>query len=376
MKITTQRQLLWIVNFALVLSLLGFVFLMQKNGGRARTRGIKKYHRALEKAVKSVKPPKTQGGTVKPGQNKLKTFLDKKFAFEGYIPPKVVKPGPSTTTKPKAPPLDSLIEVHMLLAPRELGDAGSGPQDVVNGGAFIKIKSVKADQFSTYWYRIGETIGAGHSARADKDATLEKWGPCVLQEVTTQGIVCSWNKEKDEAVVKIELHPDPDKVWIEGTVNGKEVKYGGPGSINNLKPGKGVVTPVGVGVALFKPGKSKGGVQIVELTDEGLKLFNKDGEGEKLLEKIGTKETKGGLTVTAIPRQLREFGLREGDVVIRVDNVPVKNKSTVTNYVRKSYKTRSSYGVTVLRDGRQRTISVRVPKNKKNINTRGVTFGQ
>ncbi len=374
MKITTQRQILWIVNFSLVLGLLGFVFLMQRNGSKARNRRLIKYVERVEAALSKVKLKKVVGETTK--KTKLRTFLSKDFHFEGYIPPVVRTPTDRGTRKPQAPALDSLIEVGMVLASWDSDEevvSAKGANALERAGAFVTIKSLGSTAFSTYWYEVGETIGVGSAFRADNDPTLEKWGPCVLLEVTKDGIVCSWNKEKDKATVAMAIRSNPENAWVEGF----GVKIGGPETINNRKVGVGVMTPAGVGLAIFKPGKTRRGGNIVELTKEGISLFDR-GDGEKLLSEIGTKSTKGGLQVTSIPKRLREFGLQEGDVVIRVDNMPVKNKATVTNYVRKNYKRKKQFQVTVLRNGRQKMFGVRVPKKTSGLGNagRGIKFGK
>ncbi len=352
---------------------------MQKNGGKARSKGLRSYVKKVESVLRGVKlPSKTK--TLEGARNKLKTFLAKDFSFEGYIPPKKPANIKDPSKKAKAPDLSNLIEVDVVLAAKTSGNdskkPNSGPS-MVRAGAFIKIKSVKDKTFSTYWYQVGETIGAGHSFRGDADPVLKKWGPCVLLDVTPEGIVCAWNKEADKVNVDIQLHPDPENVDIHGTLaNGQKVKLGGPGKINKLKGTVGVVTPASVGVSYFRPGRDKNGDSVVEFTSEGWKQLNDSG-GEKLLSELGTKKVKGGVEVTSIPRQLQEFGLQPGDVVIRVDNQKVTSKASVTNYVRKN-RGKKSFGVTVLRGGVPRTFTVRVPKNTQglNTNTNGIRFGK
>lgn len=347
---------------------------MQKNGGKARTKDLKEYVRRVESKLKAVKPPKMDSdGTGRSKTDKLKTFLSKSFTFEGYIKPKVENVGTGgPAAKAKAPALSTLVEVHMVLAPEggESTGVSSGPS---SAGAFVQIKSVKADQFSTYWYRVGETIGEGQDHRADIDPMLKKWGPCVLLRVTDDGIVCSWNKEEDEGIVQIQREAEPTNAWVEGP----GVKVGGPGVINKTQIPKGVITPASLGISLFRPGKTRKGDSIIELTKEGLDLFDR-GEGEKLLGEIGTKKSSAGLEVTSIPKRFQEFGLQPGDVVIKVDNTSVKNKATVTNYVRKNYRKKNNFSVTVLRNGKQKMFNVKVPKKTSGLGNagRGVKFGQ
>ena len=63
MKITTQRTLIWVGNFALVFVMLGILGVMaiQRQKPAARTE-LQEIARSLEDALKKVKPPEVDGG--------------------------------------------------------------------------------------------------------------------------------------------------------------------------------------------------------------------------------------------------------------------------------------------------------------------------
>ena len=375
MKITTQRTVLWLVNFSLLIGLLGFVFLMAQRSGKQRTKERDKYVKQVDEAVKTVKLKRVNSSAGESDQAwaRFRTFLDKKaFVFEGYIPPKPpVDKGSGPRQKAKAPDLSSLIEVHMILAPQGIG-AGNDVNS--RGGAFVKITSLPKKENSKFYYRIGDVIGIGQEERPDEDPKLKRWGPCRLVGVTSDGIICGWNKERDEAKVKILLRPEPKDVWVEG----RGIALGGPGvQTGKNKGGKKMVDLVNRD---FVKSRETGGKTVVEWTPAGIDaLLDKD--TENLFDKIQVKELKSkkgsGLQISAIPARLRQLGLQAGDVVISMDGRPVKNKASATNYVRSTYKRKSKYDVVVLRNGKERSIQVDVPRRLQDARNvgRGVKFG-
>ncbi|MCB9833241.1 MAG: PDZ domain-containing protein [Planctomycetes bacterium] len=371
MKITTQRSLLWTLNFVIVFALIGCVLLMVTKSGPKRRADEESYRRQIEETIDGVTVRRSADANSEQPWARFKTALDKEFHFEGYVkPPEVEKP----TVGPKvenAPPLAGLITVTVVLAPTGEG----GPATVTRGGAGIKINSKKPNQKDDgiYFYEVGDVLGIGQEFRDDKDPQLEKWGPCRLLEVRPDAIICSWNKDQDQAEVKVSLAaPVEGEIWVQGpgnTVIGSEAVLHGKEEIK----GGGVVDSGKLTKSTQVADKT-----LVTWTQEGLEALGD--EGEKLLDQVEVESAQGGdgLKIKSLPSRLSEFGIREGDVIVQIDSQPVKNKESAVNYVRKTYRSKSHYNVTVLRDGRTRQIQVDVPKKLSDAKNVGgnVRFGK
>ncbi len=372
MKITTQRSLLWTVNFVIVFALIGCVLLMANKGAPFRRKDNAQYARKIEDALDLTV---ARGGSNDALQSwaRFKTPLDRNFHFEGYVKP--IEPerpteGPKVENAPK---LETLIAVHMVLAPIE----DNGPAEGGYGAASIKVLSAKkrpgsqGDGIDTYV--VGDVIGIGQDYRDDKDPILEKWGPCRLLEVKNSAVVCSWNKGKDTVEIGIDLSPPSGTEVL--VKRGDENLFGSEAALRGKEETDGGVF---LGTDKLTRTSQSGETTLVSWTEDGFRAL--ENEGEKLLDQVEVESARGGdgLKITSLPSRLSEFGIQAGDVIIEIDSQPVKNKESAINYVRKTYKKKSYYNVTVLRDGRTRNIQVDVPRKLSDAqrSTRNIRFGK
>ncbi|MEE9392426.1 MAG: PDZ domain-containing protein [Planctomycetota bacterium] len=360
MKITTQRTLLWLGNFMVAASLILLVVLFAKSASR---KAIAKSRRAtlveVNEGLDAIESLGDQdGGPGKTGA-RLKVVKKADFYYMGYVAPEIVD---TTKGKPKppakAPALDTLISLTYLVAP--IRD-NSGPFEIIDlGKAAVKIKNI-AGNVHTFPYQEGDIIGTGEGDFSDEDAALKEHGGAKILKIDGDGIVCLWAKE--EVRVDILRRDDPQGLNIQGT-DGKFV-VGGKDSGKGGKSGSKPEGAIASNVKLFELKKSRGVQDVVALTKDGWDTLNKD--GDRILdgvtfEKAKDNKGKNALKVSKIPSQLKGYGLQDGDIITRIDGKAVTSKETIARHVRKTYKNKSSYRVTILRNGRQRYINVSVPR--------------
>lgn len=371
MKITTQRTMLWALNFALVAGLLGFVFLMYRYKDSARKLRIRERGR-LDAALEAIKPPSfdaiEQGGAAA----RLKTPFDPTFYYAGYIkPPDPVVTTQVTAGQDKPPALPTLLDVMMVSSPSSPGDVGAF------SGALVKVKSRPADS-NLIWYRPGDVIGLSRnrSESVDDDPVLKRWGGAEVTAIVEDGILCKWHEETDVKVL-IGQAKDSERMRVDfpdGTHLG-DLKSSGVK--RTFAPGE--TAEVG-NEPWFMPPKENGNFTAVEISKTGVAAIETD--GERLLEQVsfettdGTDEGSRALKVSNIPSQFADSGLRDGDVIVKVDSTNIDSKEALFNYVKGTYKNKPFYNVTILRDGVQRTLRVTVPRDPKSIRSPGnLRFG-
>ncbi|HGY92804.1 MAG TPA: PDZ domain-containing protein [Planctomycetes bacterium] len=372
MKLSTQRLLVWTANFALLAGLGVFVWLMYQNSGPARRAEKKKVFRQLIQRLNDETRPKRGDREGPRPAALLKTVFDPNFHYEGYIPPKKPVEAPTDPGEETSPKLDTLIDVAMLLAP---SSGGVGSDDVV--GALVKIKS-KPTTKNLFWYGIGDVIGiTKNDDRDDEDPVLKKWKGARVVDVKPEGIVCEW-ADQGRVEIRIPIMEEPEGLEMtmsDGTVRGRLGVKGGARSGGAPALDGDVSDASG---PIFKSVREQRNLTMVQLTPGGLATIN--AEGERLLdnvkfEKVDGPKGKKALKVSNIPARLQGAGLKDGDVVIRVDSQAVDSKEALVNYVKRTYRSKSNYAVTVLRNGQTRIIRVSVPRNARGLRTPNVRFG-
>lgn len=400
MKITTQRSLIWLGNLLLALVMMGIIVLMVVQKRQKFALQLQERMKPLEERLKKVLPP-TSGASGGPNEGEvIATVLANSFA--GYIPP--VKPpdapkGPSL--EEKAPDLNGLIEVAFVIA----GGAEwtGGPNGDVTAGAMVRVKSKAGPDQTALFYRVGETIGINEtdrtgSPRKDEDPQLKKFGGARIARVESDGIVCEWGgKEKKEVTISIVTNQGKFNGMLLTSLDGKTTLgsisgSGGAAAPTTSEADLGTFT-AGNGDA-SSPDKfeiSEGGLK--SLVDSGDKIIDgvtfeqvEIGGGAAVAADNGEAGKEGapaqpaqpsqiGLKVRSLPRELVDRGLREGDVITRIDDRNVSSKESIIIYVKGTYRSKQAYTVHFLRDGNPRIVQVAVPKTSKEAQGAGRRLG-
>lgn len=400
MKITTQRSLIWMGNLLLALVMMGIIVLMVVQKRQKFALQLQERMKPLEDRLKKVVPPSSgTAGGANDGEV-IATVLANSFA--GYIPP--VKPQVQTPTSQmteQAPDLNGLIEVAFVIA----GGAewGSGPNGDVTAGAMVRVKSKAGPEQTALFYRVGESIGINETdrtgtVRKDEDPQLKKFGGARIVRVDSDGIVCEWGgKEKKEVTISI--------VTNQGKFNGMLLtSLDGKTTLGSISGSTGASTPATpeADLGTFTAGNgdasspdkfdiSEGGLK--SLVDSGDKIIDgvtfeqvEIGGGPAVAAETtdGAKEgaaatpaqpSQIGLKVRSLPRELVDRGLREGDVITRIDDRNVSSKESIIIYVKGTYRSKQSYTVHFLRDGNPRIVQVAVPKTSKEAQGAGRRLG-
>lgn len=353
MKITSQRSLFWAVNFALLGCLVGLmVLIVFSYMGNQRKGRMNLELKSLEQGLKKVRKP-NRDRSKDDKRMVLKTVLSAPLC--GYIPPKKVEPVKANATRQAAPDLNTLLEIVFIASPNRLeaakGAKGGPASYLDHTGVQLKIKSLS----TIFYYREGQSAGLGEMDGDDTDKTLKQHGGAKILRIEESHILCEWAKKEVE--LRIGEHGAPTKI----VVAGGGISYGTISSEGATRvPG---MPTASLGILATDP---KGLKDTLQLTKDGLAAFESGG-GERMLDGISfkTSDTERGkaLQIKTIPPQLGNYGLQPGDVIIKVDNRGVTSKESIVKYVRQTYRARSGYNIIYLRDGRQRSLYVRVPRN-------------
>ncbi|MCA9319231.1 MAG: hypothetical protein KDB53_00785, partial [Planctomycetes bacterium] len=240
MKITTQRSIIWLANFALVGGLLVFVWLMSQNSPSRRSQRMKSVIDDLDTRLRAEHGPPPRTGT-QAGGAMVKTIFDPNFHYAGYVPPP--EPVPVAVTPAgveKAPPLDTLISVSLISAPGSsviTSDSPVGSDDVI--GALVVVKSKPQDK-NVRWYRVGDVIGITKDPTNkidDEDPTMKKWNGAQILEIRDDRIVCQWSDQTVDVVIG--QSPSLTGMTIkmsDGSVVGSLGGSGGPTNANRAGP--------------------------------------------------------------------------------------------------------------------------------------------
>lgn len=348
MKITTQRTTLWIANLAVFAAMFGLILVIWKNDKNARAQVARDATDDLRSQLKKVKPVRRSGDQGR------KDVLDvvMKGGFSGYIPPKKVDPIIKKTGPAVAPELSSLLKVTMVLAPER--DSKGNLTNQESHGALVSLTSL-ASQRGTFQYREGETIGVTEGY--DLEPTLKKFGGAVVKRVTIDGITCLWAKKS--VTVSINGH---------GEAHGISLRGGGLNKgIIAADAGTGATVPINTAsLGTFRKGAGRSAVDYMTFSKDGMDAL--DQRGQAILDGVAFETTKGpnktdALKIKTIPSQLSQYGLRPGDVIVRIDSQAVTSKESIVQYVKRTYRRKRSYRVVYLRNGAQRQLNVSVPQN-------------
>jgi hypothetical protein len=272
--------------------------------------------------------------------------------FSGYIPPKKIEPVIKQTGPAVAPDLSSLVSVLMVLAPER--DSNGNLTNEESHGAMVSIKGVSS-QRGVFRYREGDTIGVTDGL--DLEPTLKKFGGAVVERITTDGIVCQWAEKS--ATVSINGH---------GEAHGISVRGGGLNKgIIAADSATGATVPTNLAsLGAFRKGAGRSPIDYMTFSREGMDAL--DGGGQVILDGVAFEKTKGpnktdALKIKTMPRELSQYGLQPGDVIVRIDSQAVTSKESIVQYVKRTYKRKRSYRVVYLRNGAQRQLNVSVPQN-------------
>ena len=378
MKITTQRSSLWLLNFALLFCLLGFVFLMYKFSPAQRAKERRSQVEKLETKLSNEKPKPPMVIDPNGSGPRVAAVFNPKLHYAGYVAPPVKKKIKVPTGPQKAPALDSLIEVNMVIAPNRAEKGGPSPE---SAGASIRIKS-KPVNSNVFWYREGDKIGISQMSTVvddgitvddvpdDIDPTLKRFGGAEILRILPDGLICKW-ADHGEVKVTIGLRDEPAGMLIAG----KKIRIG------SLKGGAGAKASPTTAIAVIDKANSRGNRTQVTITRDGFDYINSQGgklmEGMSFEKSTNPRTKKPALQVKSIPRNLQNLGLQDGDIIIKIDATQVTSKESIVRYVRRTYQNRPFYNVTIIRDGRQRQLRVSVPKNSRAASglPGGVRFG-
>lgn len=379
MKITTQRMLLWLGNFVLAAGLIGLVIVFDKTASpKARNKMVKTTLKDFKDSLRGVKAQRGSSATAEATGSKIDAVFDKDFHYMGYVaPPPPVDPVKPVTRAARAPDLSGLVEVIFLIAP-DRASMASGPSFIDDTGkAVIKLKELNGAQ-TIFTYAEGDIIGIGE--RADRPDTepgkFVKWGGARIVRIEPDQLVCKWQKtdgkEGADQVVSM-VSRDVASIGPDGKLNLGEA---GSGAASSGKSGPTVASAEG---PMFKV-EDKGIRTNATLTKAGWQQLNQ--RGSEIMDGISFEKGKDlngrdALKVKSMPAPLREYGLRDGDVIVRIDSVFTTSKESIARYVKKTYRTKSSYNVQVLREGKMRILRVNVPRDVKKIpNSRASSAGQ
>jgi hypothetical protein len=374
MKITTQRTLIWVLNFALVGVILVVLGLRIQNQPVRQSPERKKQLKTLDAEVTKAlqKHRNKAAGDETLGRERLTSVAAN--TFSGHIEQiKPVATAQKTEDAGAAPDLATLIEVMVTLAPQH---TSGGPHVEETASAMIKIKS-KAD-LGALFYREGETIGinndplSGNRPRDDEDPKLKQFGGAKIVRIERDGIVCEWAKK--EVAVKL---PSVDEITgMVVTNSSKQVVYGSRSAAGGGPAGAGVAAEA-QDLGTFTAGTDANPNDTFNISEAGMKTLTD--RGDQLIEQIsfettevgsgdeGDKTAGQGIRIRSLPRELSDRGLRDGDVIVRIDMTAVSSKESIVNYVRQTYRQKQQYTVTVLRDGAQRILTVNVPRTFREL---------
>jgi PDZ domain len=377
MKITTQRSFLWLGNFVLAAGLIGLVVVFDKTASpKARKVMGVNTMREFKDSLREVKAKKVDVAGPESIGSKIDVVFERDFHFSGYKkPPEKSDPGPKVPVGPPKPPkLQDLVEVIFLIAPRR--DAAEGSNEFVDdtGKAVLKLKKLSGAQ-TIFTYAEGDVIGVGdRDDRPDKESTdFTRWGGARILRIEPDRLVCRWVKyeEGDPEIVSIVsrevagIGPDGELRLGAGTIGG------GPGAA-------AAPTAAAADGPLFSV-EDKGIRTTATLTKAGWQQINS--RGNAIMDGIAFEKGKDlngrdALKVKSMPAQLREYGLRDGDVIVRIDSVYVTSKESIAGYVKKTYRQKTNYNLQVIRDGKMRIMRVNVPRDVKKIpNSRASNAG-
>ena len=378
MKITTQRTFIWVANFALVGCMFTILAVMTKQTSRPtrnlQTKNVNDLAGAVKKILTSTRAAAASDGETV--SEDIANIL--RNAFEGYIPPPPPDSRPRESLDPAAaPPLESLVDIVFVMAP-EPGAKGGGRDDSV--GVLLKVKSKPPEQ--SFFYRVGDTVGIDEidfrtdRPRGDADPKLQQFKGAKVSRLDGIAVYFEWAGK--ESVVKM-FSGEPEGIVIKRNNSSGEVLIGKSGGAAgaarpqanqddgsdigtftaeaNGVPDKFDISEKGLGFLTEK------GDQIMEgVTFENVELPAPVGEDG---QPVPNSAAGTGLKIRGLPSELQAKGLREGDVIIRVDDQNVSSKESIINYVKRTYRGKQQYIVTVLRDGAQRILTVNVPKTLK-----------
>ncbi len=135
------------------------------------------------------------------------------------------------------------------------------------------------------------------------------------------------------------------------------------------KPGAGNSVPANIAsLGTFRKGAGRSAVDYMSFSKEGMDVLDKGRQA--ILDGVAFETAKGpnnndALKIKTIPSELSEYGLRPGDVIVRIDSQTVTSKESIVQYVKRTYRRKRSYRVVYLRSGAQRQLNVNVPQDLK-----------
>ena len=360
MKINSQRSLLWLGNFAVVAGVFFLLYHMWQNSPRKINTRQRQWYKSVQKDLRNAKIPDVKRAASDNGPVLGYVLDNRKWHWAGYVEPPKPKPDEPVVTGPeKAPDLSTLLEVMLVAAPE---NEGGNPF----GGALVKVGSK-----GPFFYKPGEKIGLGAYTTEkgdDTDPKLTKFKGAQLIRVRQSGIVCLWaEKEVEVALSRADVAGGIQMVGPNGQMFG------------SLEGGETTAAAVDLSKVRIGTTRKTGRGEILTISPDGLEAFQTGGGGifEQIsFEKAATPTNRNAVKVKNLPAELKNYGVNQGDVIVKIDGKAVSSKESIASHVRSTYKNKRQYQVTVMRGGAERTLTVNVPRTLSGQRDAARRFGR
>lgn len=218
-----------------------------------------------------------------------------------------------------------------------------------------------------YVFFIGAAFMTAAAALASSSlrAQQEEGAPDVKKQATREIIIKKLGPgDKGKTVIVI----DGDKV----TVNGKPASDWGKGQVIIL-PRDGQGEAFSLGQPPFPPEALVG-----HMKDLKLKLLGAEdvlNSNSRVRLGVYTKENEKGAEVTRVTDSSAAFkaGLKEGDVIVKVNDSPVSDPEALAKIIR-THEPNEQVTLRYIRNGKEETVKVTLEK-PRNMTFRNLTFG-
>ena len=338
MKISTLRSLLFLLNVCLLAGI-GWILFQGFQEKKQRDADLASYRRNFTQRLASVSESSIEGAIARTQYNALGGIS---LAGEPPKPkaPEIKRPTP---TRPKAPPLDSMItlmgmEVHTggtdpsLVFYSLSGSKSGAPKPALRTGIPASLQRGSGKKDPVMVATQGGVIELGHGYNA------------VVKLVKPGGV--TFHYEGQDIVLEL---PDADP------------KAGSQGSGSKLAPTGPISNDTGTYIK-WDPAKPSQGVAVTAM---GARAFKK--KGESLLDGIrfDTETLPDGkaIKLVSIPKDnvIKKAGGQDGDVITHINGTRVSSKGDIVRYI-KANPNLPEYTVAFMRNGNKHTRVIRPPR--------------